>query len=182
MQEEDKEEERKLAGPLAKKEQPAEGCSRRYGKWTVWRYEKEDWEEGRVENAEFAVKDLPLGRTLWLIDWYKFKYLIQMVAVRKEQLRSVVSIVYLQHDYLLTSPAFYSILRPLYTGRFIVPFFVSSRKRQKNRRCREKSDRIFGRDDRAEIWMDSTRFIACDSSVSINFFVCSVIVRFLYFF
>ena len=69
-----------------KKELPAEGCSRRYGKWeessrqkksddrqhydkwTVWRYEKEGWEEGRVENAEFAVKDLPLGRTLWLID------------------------------------------------------------------------------------------------------------------
>ena len=32
-----------------------------YNKWTVWRYEKEGWEEGRVENAEFAVKDL---------DWY----------------------------------------------------------------------------------------------------------------
>ena len=29
----DKEEEKKLAGPLAKKELPAEGCSRRYGKW-----------------------------------------------------------------------------------------------------------------------------------------------------
>ena len=29
----DKEEENKLAGPLAKKELPAEGCSRRYGKW-----------------------------------------------------------------------------------------------------------------------------------------------------
>ena len=29
----DKEEEKKLAGPLAKKEFPAEGCSRRYGKW-----------------------------------------------------------------------------------------------------------------------------------------------------
>ena len=28
----DKEEEEKLAGPLAKKELPAEGCSRRYGK------------------------------------------------------------------------------------------------------------------------------------------------------
>ena len=28
----DKEEEKKLAGPLAK-ELPAEGCSRRYGKW-----------------------------------------------------------------------------------------------------------------------------------------------------
>ena len=40
-----------------------------YDKWTVWKYEKEDWEEGRIENAESAVKDLPLGRTLWLIDW-----------------------------------------------------------------------------------------------------------------
>ena len=29
----DKEEEKKLAGPLPKKEPPAEGCSRRYGKW-----------------------------------------------------------------------------------------------------------------------------------------------------
>ena len=28
-----KEEEKKLAGPLAKKELPAEGCSGRYGKW-----------------------------------------------------------------------------------------------------------------------------------------------------
>ena len=39
-----------------------------YGKWSVRRYEKEGWEEGRVEDAEFAVKDLPFGRTLWLID------------------------------------------------------------------------------------------------------------------
>ena len=29
----DKEEENKLTEPLAKKELPAEGCSRRYGKW-----------------------------------------------------------------------------------------------------------------------------------------------------
>ena len=29
----DKEEEKKLIGILAKKELPAEGCSRRYGKW-----------------------------------------------------------------------------------------------------------------------------------------------------
>ena len=29
----DKEEEKKLAGPLVKEELPAEGCSRRYGKW-----------------------------------------------------------------------------------------------------------------------------------------------------
>ena len=29
----DKEEEKKLAGPLTKKELPAEGCSRRYGNW-----------------------------------------------------------------------------------------------------------------------------------------------------
>ena len=29
----DKEEEKKLPGSLAKKELPAEGCSRRYGKW-----------------------------------------------------------------------------------------------------------------------------------------------------
>ena len=38
-----------------------------YG-WTVCRYGKEGWEEGRVKNTEFAVKDLPLSRTLWLID------------------------------------------------------------------------------------------------------------------
>ena len=31
----DKEEEKKVAGPLAKKELLAEGCSRRYGKWEV---------------------------------------------------------------------------------------------------------------------------------------------------
>ena len=36
-------------------------------KWPVWRYEKEGWEEGRVENAEFVVKDLSLGRTPWMI-------------------------------------------------------------------------------------------------------------------
>ena len=57
-----------------------EGCSRRHGKreegsqilddsqhydkWTVCRYEKEGWEEGRLENYEFVVKDLPMGRTL----------------------------------------------------------------------------------------------------------------------
>ena len=29
----DKQEEKKLAGPLVKKELPAEECSRRYGKW-----------------------------------------------------------------------------------------------------------------------------------------------------
>ena len=29
----DKEEEKKLAGQLAKKELPAEGCTKRYGKW-----------------------------------------------------------------------------------------------------------------------------------------------------
>ena len=28
--------------------------------------------KGRVENAEFAVKDLPLWRTLWLIDALSF--------------------------------------------------------------------------------------------------------------
>ena len=40
-----------------------------HDKGTVCRYEKEDW-EGRVENDEFAVKGLPLGRTLhydWLL-------------------------------------------------------------------------------------------------------------------
>ena len=84
----DKEEEKKLAGSLAKKKLPAEGCSRsngkrkegswqkkisdnrqHYDKWTVCSYEKEGWEEGRVENAEFVVKDLPLSKTLWLINW-----------------------------------------------------------------------------------------------------------------
>ena len=29
----DEEEEKKLAGPISKNELPAEGCSRRYGKW-----------------------------------------------------------------------------------------------------------------------------------------------------
>ena len=65
----EKEEKTKLAGPLAKKELPAEGFSRRdskreegsrqnkisddrqnHDKWTVCRYEKEGREEGRVEN------------------------------------------------------------------------------------------------------------------------------------
>ena len=73
---------------MAKKELPAEGCYRRngkreessrqkkvsddrqhYDKWTEWKYEKEGWEEGWAENAEFTVKDLPLGRTLWLIEY-----------------------------------------------------------------------------------------------------------------
>ena len=72
-----------MAGPLAKKELSAQVSSRRNGKreerpwekkisddrqyhnkWTVCRYEKEGWEEGRVENAEFTVEDVPLGRTL----------------------------------------------------------------------------------------------------------------------
>ena len=79
----DKEEERKLVGPLAKKELPDEGCSRRNGKreeglrqkkisddrqhhdkLTVCGCEKEGWEEGRLKNAEFANKDMSLGRTL----------------------------------------------------------------------------------------------------------------------
>ena len=79
----DKEEGMKLAGLLAMQELSAEGCYRRNGKrkegsrqkkitddrqrhdkWTVCRYEKKGWEEGRVENAEFAVKDLSLRRTL----------------------------------------------------------------------------------------------------------------------
>ena len=61
----DKEEEKKLAGPLTKKKLPAEGCSRRnskrgkglrqkkisdvrqhHDKWTVWRYEKEGLKRG----------------------------------------------------------------------------------------------------------------------------------------
>ena len=41
-----------------------------YEKWTVWKYEKEGWEHGRMEKAQFAVKDLSLGRTLWLIDLF----------------------------------------------------------------------------------------------------------------
>ena len=72
-----------MEGPLAKKELPAEGCSRSngkweessrqkkisddrqyYEKWTVSRYDKEGSEEGKVENSNFIVKDLPLGRTL----------------------------------------------------------------------------------------------------------------------
>ena len=73
-------------------------------------------------------------------------------------------------------------LRALYTGRCIVRFFVSSWNRQKNRMCGGKSDRIFCRDDRSGIWTDSTRLIACDSSVVINCFVCSVIVRFFIIF
>ena len=85
----DKEEEKKLAGPMAKKELPPEECSTRNGKreegsrqkkisddrqyhdkWTVCRYEKEDCEEGRVENADFAVKDLDLREVdCDSIDW-----------------------------------------------------------------------------------------------------------------
>ena len=72
-----------MAGRLAKKELPVEGCSRRNGKreegsrqkkisddrlhhdkWIICRYEKGDWVEGRVENAELAMIDLPLSRTL----------------------------------------------------------------------------------------------------------------------
>ena len=83
-----KEEVKKLAGPLAKKELPAERCCRRndkleensrqknmlgdrqhYDKWNVWiAYEKKGREKARVENAQFAVKYLPLGRTLRLFD------------------------------------------------------------------------------------------------------------------
>ena len=37
---EDTEEEKKLARSLAKKELPAEGCSRRYGKWEEGSWEK----------------------------------------------------------------------------------------------------------------------------------------------
>ena len=79
----DKEEEKILAGPQDTKELSSKGGFRRNGKWeedswqkkisddrqhhdkwTVCRYEKEGREVGRVEDAEFAVKDLPLGRTL----------------------------------------------------------------------------------------------------------------------
>ena len=35
-----------------------------HDKWTVCRYVKEVCEEVRVENAEFTVKDLPLGKIL----------------------------------------------------------------------------------------------------------------------
>ena len=59
----DKDEEKKLAGPLAKKELPAEGCSRRYDKWEESSRQKKISDD-RVENAEFVVKDLPLGKTL----------------------------------------------------------------------------------------------------------------------
>ena len=85
----DKEEEKKLAVLLAKKELSAEGCYRKngkreehstqkkisddrqhYGECTVPRYENEGWEEGRVENAEFAVKTWPWAEYYdWLIDW-----------------------------------------------------------------------------------------------------------------
>ena len=34
----------------------------------LMKIEKEGWEAGGVENVEFAGKDLPLGRTLWLIE------------------------------------------------------------------------------------------------------------------
>ena len=79
----DKEVEKKLTGKLAKKELPAKGCSRmngkregssrqkkisddrqQYDKWTVRRYENIMLRRGYSENAEFAVKDLPLGKTL----------------------------------------------------------------------------------------------------------------------
>ena len=44
----DKEEEKKLAGPLAKKELPAEGCSRRYGKWEESLRQKKKVERGML--------------------------------------------------------------------------------------------------------------------------------------
>ena len=51
-------------------------------------------------------------------------------------------------------------LSPLYTERFIVRFFVSSRNRQRNHTCGGKSDRTFGHDDRSErIPLDLSRGI-----------------------
>ena len=45
-------------------EKKISGDRQHHDKWTVCRYEKEGWEEGRVENVAVAVIDLPLGRTL----------------------------------------------------------------------------------------------------------------------
>ena len=69
-----KKEEKKLAGSLAEKELPAEGCSRRNGKREESSRQKkisddrQHYVNGLYEvtkmNAEFAVKDLPLCRTL----------------------------------------------------------------------------------------------------------------------
>ena len=51
----DKEEEKKLSGPLAKKELPAKGCSRKNGKWeeSLWQKKISD---GRQHCDEWTVK------------------------------------------------------------------------------------------------------------------------------
>ena len=41
---------------------------------------KGSWEEGRVENSEFAMKDLPLGRILLLIDWLIQWHILQLYS------------------------------------------------------------------------------------------------------
>ena len=46
----DKEEEKKLAGTLAKKELPAEGCSRMYGKWEESSRQKKISDEMMIDN------------------------------------------------------------------------------------------------------------------------------------
>ena len=67
---------RNWLGLLTKKKLPPEGCSRRYGKWEESSRQKKISEEGRVENAEFAVKDLPLGRKLLYIYIYIYIYIV----------------------------------------------------------------------------------------------------------
>ena len=57
-----------------------------YDKWTVWRYEKEGLEEGRVENAKFALKDLPWAEHCdWLIDWLLYSWYACFVIVIKNE-------------------------------------------------------------------------------------------------
>ena len=64
-----------------------------HDKWSVCKYEKEGWEEGRVENAEFAVKGLPLGRTLRLIivSWHNNTIIYLLISYLYDSLTSVSS-------------------------------------------------------------------------------------------
>ena len=53
------------------------------------RYKKEGWEEGREENAQFAVKDLPLVRTLWLIYWLTYKFALILLVPNASSVSSL---------------------------------------------------------------------------------------------
>ena len=54
---------------MGRKFEVEEDDRQHYDKWTVWWYEKEFWEEGRVENAEFAVNEWPAVGQNTMIDY-----------------------------------------------------------------------------------------------------------------